>query len=338
MFIEKRDSKKSKENKESKESKKAKDSSTFTLPVADILDNADDSSDAIPVDIPSTDLIPSQINNIASSSPLPSPNEAATPISTLTPEFSDIESPKIAVASIRNTTSMSEVQSNSNLPKPLFKSPDTFKQSSTTTNSSVKLGIAIPLAVVLTILIGLVSWFYFRHKKNLKRFSALKFHLSYIDDASRESPSLLNSSDLSHVPGLLNQFLLNKKAKAQPGVDAYLEHLESVYKQNALVTNVMLVEQSSKLVAVVQLNEKEIEKKVSLYLANIEETVLMSLRTTAYEHELLDKDVINDVVISYDEWTARNGLLTPKMSLQRIALKTKYQSEIATIFGRFMKK
>ena len=110
-----------------------------------------------------------------------------------------------------------------------------------------------------------------------------------------------------------------------------VEALETVYKQDKMVLNVMICANSecSKPLAVVELNKKGDLNKDAL---------LRSLIATAKEHGLNGTSLIADVVVSQEEWTPQNGLLTAAMKLQRREITKKYEKEINAAYDKLQSK
>ena len=117
-----------------------------------------------------------------------------------------------------------------------------------------------------------------------------------------------------------------------------LEKLESIYKQNEYCLNVMVAADSEcKLpIIVVHVNEVEFmrfaqkhgkvefkEARVSLRFE-----LLKALLVTGKEYGLKGTNLIGGVVISDEEWTPENGLLTAAMKLQRRHIIKRFDAEI----------
>ena len=122
-----------------------------------------------------------------------------------------------------------------------------------------------------------------------------------------------------------------------------LEKLESVYKQNSLVLNVMVAADSEcKLpIIVVQVNDvhfmsfakehgKEEFKDARVSLTN---QVHKELISTGKEHGLKGTNLVGAVVISDEEWTPENGLLTAAMKLQRRNIIKRFEDEINAAYA-----
>ena len=121
-----------------------------------------------------------------------------------------------------------------------------------------------------------------------------------------------------------------------------LEVLESTCKQNKLVLNVMVAANSEcKLpIIVVQVNEAHFMEFANKFnkldfkeaRVTLRAEMLTSLVNTAKEYNLKGTSLVGDVIISDEEWTPQNGLLTAAMKLQRRNIEKRFEKEIKAAY------
>ncbi|KAI4602932.1 long-chain fatty acid-CoA ligase [Pestalotiopsis sp. 9143b] len=126
-----------------------------------------------------------------------------------------------------------------------------------------------------------------------------------------------------------------------------LEKLESIYRSAAVVGNICVYADDSKTkpVAIIVPMEpalKKIASSVGVPEGNLEEmvhnkklqsAVLKELQNTGRQGGLSGIEIIDGVVVSDEEWTPQNGLVTAAQKLNRKGIVSKYKKEIDEAYG-----
>jgi len=121
-----------------------------------------------------------------------------------------------------------------------------------------------------------------------------------------------------------------------------LEKVESVYKASKYAMNLCVVADSlhASPIALVMVAEKDIERlaktqsKEDMSLHNltqdveIKKAVLEELQQVAKQGGLKGAEIVQGVILTDEEWTAENGLLTAAQKIKRAQLVQKYKQEI----------
>ncbi|KAJ3017646.1 UNVERIFIED_CONTAM: long-chain fatty acid-CoA ligase [Siphonaria sp. JEL0065] len=133
-----------------------------------------------------------------------------------------------------------------------------------------------------------------------------------------------------------------------------LEKLESNYKVSKFVQNICVYADpdQSYAIALIQPIEKEIRALAATLnktpgvdvdhldfhelcnRADIRQGVLASLKEVAKSVGFKPAEVVGHVVLSHEEWTPQNGLLTAAMKLQRKDILNKFKSEIQAVYNQ----
>lgn len=126
-----------------------------------------------------------------------------------------------------------------------------------------------------------------------------------------------------------------------------LEKLESIYRAAAVVGNICVYADDSqaKPIAIIVPMEpalKKIATSVGVSDASLEElvhnkklqsAVLKELQNAGRQGGLSGIEIIDGVVLSDDEWTPQNGLVTAAQKLNRKGILNKFEKEVAEAYG-----
>jgi len=118
-----------------------------------------------------------------------------------------------------------------------------------------------------------------------------------------------------------------------------LEKLETIYRGSQLVLNIMVEAdpEHSKPLAVVSPVENALAEKAkevgvdahSMYSNDkIRKIVLKDLQNIGKQNGLVGMEIVANVVITDEEWTPQNGLVTATQKLSRRAIREKYSAQI----------
>ncbi|RIA97659.1 hypothetical protein C1645_751631 [Glomus cerebriforme] len=127
-----------------------------------------------------------------------------------------------------------------------------------------------------------------------------------------------------------------------------LEKLESVYKSTLYVSNICVYADSYQsrpvaLIFPVEARLRELAKEKNLENLDFEElcankeiksAVLQACVAQAKRADFKPSEILSDVALVPDEWTAQNGLLTAAQKIKRKDLQDKYKKEIDRMYGK----
>jgi long-chain acyl-CoA synthetase len=126
-----------------------------------------------------------------------------------------------------------------------------------------------------------------------------------------------------------------------------LEKLESIYRSAAVVANICVYADDSKAkpIAIIVPMEpalKKIASSVGVPEGSLEEmvhnkklqgAVLKELQNVGRQGGLSGIEIIDGVVVSDEEWTPQNGLVTAAQKLNRKGILNKYKKEVSEAYG-----
>ncbi|KAK9422667.1 hypothetical protein SUNI508_00530 [Seiridium unicorne] len=126
-----------------------------------------------------------------------------------------------------------------------------------------------------------------------------------------------------------------------------LEKLESIYRSASVVGNICVYADDSKakpiaiivpmepalkkIAASVNVPETSLEEMV--HSKKLQSAVLKELQNAGRQGGLSGIEIIDGVVVSDEEWTPQNGLVTAAQKLNRKGILAKYQKEVAEAYG-----
>lgn len=158
------------------------------------------------------------------------------------------------------------------------------------------------------------------------------------------------TGDIGEFDSLGNLRIIDRKknlVKTLNGEYIALEKLESVYRSCSVVGNICVyaAQDKNKPVAIVVPNEpalKELANSNGISGSALEELchdkklnslVLKEMHAAGKKGGLNGIELIEGVVLSEEEWTPQNGLVTSAQKLNRKGILEKYQKEIDTAYG-----
>ncbi|PMD47770.1 acetyl-CoA synthetase-like protein [Hyaloscypha variabilis F] len=127
-----------------------------------------------------------------------------------------------------------------------------------------------------------------------------------------------------------------------------LEKLESIYRASNIVSNICIFASPhrSKPIAIMLPDRKLLSKLAEsnnirsrpheqlVHDPEIRDLVLKELQTVGRKAGLAPFEIIEGVVLSDEEWSSQNGLLTPAQKLARRKIVPLYQAEIDGVYGK----
>lgn len=151
--------------------------------------------------------------------------------------------------------------------------------------------------------------------------------------------------EFDHVGHLKIIDRVKNLVKLQGGEYIALEKLESVYRSSPAVQNIMVHGdgEHSRPIAVVYVNEAAVKEMASAAGVDPNEpgllkdktvvgTVLKDLLAQAKGAGLSGLETVAGVVLTDDEWTPQNGLVTATQKVNRRACREKYQNDIEAVY------
>ncbi|KAK0621558.1 hypothetical protein B0T17DRAFT_494349 [Bombardia bombarda] len=126
-----------------------------------------------------------------------------------------------------------------------------------------------------------------------------------------------------------------------------LEKLESIYRSAPVVANICVYadEQKAKPIAIIVPAEPALKKLASsigvsgesleelVHNKKVQQAVLRELQNTGRAGGLSGIEIIEGVVVSDEEWTPQNNLVTAAQKLNRKGIIAKYKKEVAEAYG-----
>ncbi|KAI5959270.1 FAA4 [Candida pseudojiufengensis] len=119
-----------------------------------------------------------------------------------------------------------------------------------------------------------------------------------------------------------------------------LEKLESVYRSNQLVANICVYADQNQIkpIGIIVpidgfLNQLGFDENTDYGDKKLVGKVLDSLNQTGKAQGLKGIELLQNVVISHDEWTPQNGFISSAQKLQRKKIVQKYDKEIKKAYG-----
>ncbi|KAF5007859.1 hypothetical protein FDECE_5774 [Fusarium decemcellulare] len=130
--------------------------------------------------------------------------------------------------------------------------------------------------------------------------------------------------------------------KMQGGEYVALEKLESIYRGVQGVANVMIYadSQHTRPIAVVMPDDKalagiarglDVDEKNMHTDTKVRDAILKGLQTTGRRAGLSSIEIVSGVLITHEEWTPSNGLVTATQKLNRRGLRERFENEIHQI-------
>jgi long-chain acyl-CoA synthetase len=159
------------------------------------------------------------------------------------------------------------------------------------------------------------------------------------------------TGDIGEFDAIGNLKIIDRKKnliKTLNGEYIALEKLEAIYRSVPVVANVCIyvAQDRNKPVAVVTTNEsalRDLAHDRGIYNWTLEElsrdttlkdTLIQMMHTYGKSGGLSGIELVEGVVISAEEWTPQNGLMTPSHKLNRKRLWEKYEDQINTVYTR----
>ncbi|KAL1302046.1 hypothetical protein AAFC00_002492 [Neodothiora populina] len=135
--------------------------------------------------------------------------------------------------------------------------------------------------------------------------------------------------------------------KTQNGEYIALEKLESVYRSAGLVGNICVYadQHKNKPIAIIVPNEPQLKQLASengvkgsgledlCHDKKMHDVVLKTLQAAGKKGGLSGIEIIEGVVLTDDEWTPQNQLVTSAQKLNRRGILEKYKKEVAVAYG-----
>jgi len=175
-----------------------------------------------------------------------------------------------------------------------------------------------------------------------------------LDNETKESftaDGWFKTGDIGEFDASGNLRIIDRKknlVKTLNGEYIALEKLESIYRSCPVVDNlcVYAAQDQNKPVAIVVPKEPALKKMAAdagveghglgdlCHNEKVNAAVLKEMQSTGKRGGLAGIEIIEGVVLSDEEWTPQNGLITSAQKLNRKGLTEKYKKEIAKAYGQ----